>query len=244
MSIFESVRVALSALGANKLRTILTMLGMIIGVCAVVSLMSIGQGAQAQVTNQIRGMGTNLLFIRPGSTQTSGVRSAQGSAATLTLDDADAIAREIPLVAATAPEQSNGGQLIANGVNTNTRVVGTTPDYPDVRNYKVASGEFIGYQHVEGRSTVVVLGANVAKTLFGEDDPTGLSVRMSFNNRAASTFRVVGLMEPKGGTNQGNQDDQVFVPITTMQARLMASRNSRGAANVGVVNVQVADDRQ
>src|SRR5688572_10707877 len=244
MTIFESVRVAMSALNANKLRTVLTMLGMIIGVCAVISLMSIGQGAQAQVTNQIRGMGTNLLFVRPGSTQTSGVRSAQGSAATLTTDDADAIAREIPLVAATAPEQSNGGQLIANGINTNTRVVGTTPDYPEVRNYKIASGEFINRQHIEGRSRVVVLGANVAKTLFGDDDATDQSVRMSFNNRAASTFRVVGVMEAKGGTNQGNQDDQVFVPISTMQARLMASRNSRGAVNVSVVNVQVGDDKR
>src|SRR3954451_8776686 len=182
MSIFESVRVALGALGANKLRTVLTMLGMIIGVCAVVSLMSIGQGAQAQVTSQIRGMGTNLLFVRPGSTQTSGVRSAQGSASTLTADDGDAIAREIPEVVGTAPEQNSFGQMIANGVNTNTRVVGTTPEYSDVRNFKVASGEFISRQHMEARSTVVVLGANVAKTLFGEDDPVGYTVLMSFNN--------------------------------------------------------------
>src|SRR4051795_9517920 len=136
------------------------MLGMIIGVGAVVSLMSIGQGAQAQVTNQIRGMGTNLLFIRPGSTQTSGVRTAQGSAATLTADDSDAIAREIPEVVATAPEQNGGGQLIANGINTNTRVVGTTPEYADVRNFKVASGEFISPEDIAGRARVVVLGAN------------------------------------------------------------------------------------
>src|SRR4051812_22708961 len=156
MSIFESVRVALGALGANKLRTILTMLGMIIGVCAVVSLMSIGQGAQAQVTNQIRGMGTNLLFIRPGSTQTSGVRSAQGSASSLSVEDSDAIAREIDVVVGTAPEQSGGGQIIANGVNTNTRVIGTTPEYTDVRNFKIASGDFISRLDMEGRARVVV----------------------------------------------------------------------------------------
>ena len=243
MGILESVRVALGALNANKLRTVLTMLGMIIGVCAVISLMSIGQGAQAQVTSQIRGMGTNLLFVRPGSTQSTGVRSAAGSAATLTVDDADAIVREIGLVAATAPEQANGGQVIANGVNTNTRVIGTTPEYPEVRNFKVASGEFITRQNMEGRSTVVVLGANVAKTLFGEDDPVGQSIRMSFNNRASSTFRVIGLMEAKGGSTMGNQDDQVFVPITTMQTRLMASRNARGAVNVNVINVQVGDEK-
>jgi putative ABC transport system permease protein len=244
MSIFQSVRVALGALNANKLRTVLTMLGMIIGVCAVISLMSIGQGAQAQVTNQIRGMGTNLLFIRPGSTQTSGVRTAQGSAATLTIDDGEAIVREIPLVVATAPEQNGGGQLIANGVNINTRVVGTTPEYTDVRNFKVASGEFISRQDIEGKARVVVLGANVSRSLFGEDDPVGQSVRMSFNNRAATTFQIIGLMEAKGGTSMGNQDDQVFVPITTMQARLLAARNVRGAANVGVINVQVGDEKQ
>jgi putative ABC transport system permease protein len=243
MGILESVRVALGALNANKLRTVLTMLGMIIGVCAVISLMSIGQGAQAQVTSQIRGMGTNLLFVRPGASQSTGVRQAQGSAATLTIDDADAITREIPQVTATAPEQSNGGQLIANGINTNTRVIGTTPDYPEVRNFKVASGEFITRQHIDGRSTVVVLGANVANTLFGAEDPVGQSVRMSFNNRASSTFRVIGLMESKGGTSMGNQDDQVFVPVSTMQARLMASRNARGAVNVSVINVQVGDEK-
>src|SRR5690606_7171823 len=131
-----------------------------------------------------------------------------------------------------------------NGVNTNSRVIGTTPDYPAVRNFNVASGEFISQQHMAGRSTVIVLGANVSKTLFGEDDPVGQSVRMSFNNRAASTFRVIGLMEAKGGTNMGNQDDQVFVPISTMQARLMATRNARGAVNVNVVNVQVGDEKQ
>jgi putative ABC transport system permease protein len=244
MSIFESVRVALGALGANKLRTVLTMLGMIIGVCAVVSLMSIGQGAQAQVTSQIRGMGTNLLFIRPGSTQSSGVRSAQGAAATLTLDDSEAIAREIPQVVGTAPEQNGGGQLIANGINTNTRVVGTTPDYAAVRNFKVASGDFISPEDMAGRARVVVLGANVAQTLFPDDDPTGLMVRMSFNNRASTQFRILGVMEAKGGTGLGNQDDQVFVPITTMQARLLASRNARGATNVSVVNVQVNDEKQ
>jgi putative ABC transport system permease protein len=145
---------------------------------------------------------------------------------------------------ATAPEQNGGGQLIANGINTNTRVVGTTPEYADVRNFKVASGEFLGQEHLEGRARVVVLGANVAKTLFPDDDPTGLSVRMSFNNRAATAFRILGVMEAKGGTNMGNQDDQVFVPITTMQARLLASRNARGATNVSVVNVQVGDEKQ
>jgi putative ABC transport system permease protein len=244
VSLFESVRVALGALGANKLRTFLTMLGMIIGVCAVVSLMSIGQGAQAQVTSQIRGMGTNLIFIRPGSTQQSGARSAQGSAASLTLDDAQAIPDMVPLIVGTAPEQGSFGQILANGVNTNSRVTGTTPDYPDVRNFKPASGEFFTRQQMESRATVVVLGANVAQSLFAGDDPVGQSVRLSFNNRAASTFRVIGVMEAKGGSALGNQDDQVYVPLTTMQTRLMAQRNARGAQSVSVINAQVADEKQ
>jgi putative ABC transport system permease protein len=235
----------MGALNANKLRTFLTMLGMIIGVCAVVSLMSIGQGAQAQVTSQIRGMGTNLIFIRPGSTQSSGVRSAQGSAVSLTADDAYALPQLVPLIVATAPEQGSFGQILANGANTNSRVTGTTPDYPDVRNFKPASGDFFGPREMESRSTVVVLGANVARTLFGEDnDPVGQSVRLSFNNRAASTFRVIGVMEAKGGTALGNQDDQVYVPLTTMQARLLAQRNARGAQNVSVINAEVADEKR
>jgi putative ABC transport system permease protein len=209
-----------------------------------VALMSIGQGAQAQVTQQIRGMGTNLIFIRPGSTQQSGVRSAQGSAASLTLDDAEALPDLVPLIVGTAPEQGSSGQILANGVNTNSRVTGTTPDYPEVRNFKPASGEFISRQHMEGRSTVIVLGANVAKTLFGEDDPVGQSVRLSFNNRAASNFRVIGVMEAKGGSSLGNQDDQVYVPLTTMQTRLMAQRNARGAQSVSVINAQVADEKR
>ncbi|MCC6175544.1 MAG: ABC transporter permease [Chloroflexi bacterium] len=242
MSLFESVRVALGALGANKLRTVLTMLGMIIGVCAVVALMSIGQGAQAQVTSQIKNLGTNLLFVRPGSTQQGGVRSAQGSAATLTLDDAEALPRLVPEIVAVAPEQSGFGQVLANGQNTNTRVTGTTPEYEAVRNHHVSKGDFISRQNLDSRSTVVVLGANIATTLFSVDDPVDQTVRISFNNRPASNFRVIGVMEAKGGTNFGNMDDQIFVPITTMQARLISARNTRGGMNVSVLNVQIADE--
>ncbi|HYU20781.1 MAG TPA: ABC transporter permease [Chloroflexota bacterium] len=242
MSILESVRVALGALGANKLRTCLTMLGIIIGVGAVIAMMSIGQGAQQQVTTQIKSLGTNLLFVRPGSTQQAGVRSAQGSAVTLTLEDAEALPQRVPSVVATAPEQTGFGQLLANGQNASTRVTGTTPSYESVRNANVANGEFISRTQLEGNASVVVLGSNVAANLFGDDDPIGQTVRVSFNNRVPSNYRVIGVMEPKGGTGFGNQDDQVFVPITTMQARLVTQRNARGGANVSVINVQVAEE--
>ncbi|MFN8523604.1 MAG: ABC transporter permease [Chloroflexota bacterium] len=243
MSLIQCVQIALSALGANKLRTFLTMLGIIIGVCAVISLMSIGQGAQAQVRNQIQSLGSNLLFVRPGSTQQSGVRGAQGSAVSLTLDDAEAVATRVSTVTDVAPEQNGGAQILARGTNVQTRVTGTTPSYEGVRNHRVAVGEFISRQHLDGRSTVLVLGANVARTLFAEEDPVGQSVRVSVNNRVAFNFRVIGVMESKGGTGFGNVDDQVFVPITTMQARMSNQRNARGGANVSVINVQVADEK-
>src|SRR4051812_32532314 len=165
MTIVETVRTALRALAANKMRALLTMLGMIIGVAAVISLMSVGRGAQAAVTERIQGLGTNLLFIRPGSTQQGGVRLGQGTAPTLTLEDAEAISERVPTVSGVAPEIGAPAQLVASGQNWSTRVVGTTEDYPDVRNFRVASGDFVSQQNVEGRARVVVLGAGVADSL-------------------------------------------------------------------------------
>jgi len=237
----SAVRVALRALGANKLRTTLTMLGIIIGVAAVIALMSIGRGAQAQVTSQIQGLGTNLLFVRPGSTEQGGVRSAAGNAATLTLEDADAIAT-LPNVVATAPEVGTLVQILTNGQNSNTRATGVTEDYASVRNTNIAQGEWINRQYVDGRSLVVVLGDSVAKELFPDSDPIGQTVRMSVGSRTGTNFRVIGVTEPKGGSGFGNQDDQVYVPITTVMARLFAQRTARGAPNVSTVNVQVASE--
>jgi putative ABC transport system permease protein len=235
------IRVALRALGANKLRTTLTMLGIIIGVAAVIALMSIGRGAQAQVTAQIKSLGTNLLFVRPGSTQNQGVRTAAGQAATLTMDDSDAIA-SLPNVVATAPEIGTVVQILANGQNSSTRVTGATEDYAVVRNTNMAEGEWISRQQVDGRSLVVVLGDSVAKQIFPDSDPVGQTVRMSSGGRTGTNFRVIGVAEAKGGSGFGNQDDQVYVPISTVMARLFAQRNSRGAPNVITVNVQVVSE--
>ncbi len=244
MSAAQSLRIALSALGANKLRTALTMLGIIIGVSAVISLMSIGRGAQATVTSSIQSMGTNLLFIRPNFTQQGGVRTGQGSAPTLTVGDADALLMpgRAPAVALVAPEVQNFGQIIYTNQNYNSRILGVTPEYSDVRNAKVASGEFLQPVHVEGRSTVVVLGATVAQNLFSGADPVGQTVKISAGGRTGVNFRVIGVLEAKGGTGFANQDDQVMVPITTFQSRLFAQRTTRGAQNVSTINVQVADE--
>jgi putative ABC transport system permease protein len=236
-----SVRVALRALGANKLRTTLTMLGIIIGVSAVIALMSIGRGAQAQVSAQIQSLGTNLLFIRPGAVKDQGVRSSASNAATLTLDDSDAIAT-LPNVVAAAPELGTGAQMLANGQNVNSRVTGVTDNYAAVRNANVAVGDWISKTQVDGRSSVVVLGDSVAKQLFPDSDPVGQNVRMSVGGRTGTNFRVIGVTEMKGGSGLGNTDDQVYVPITTVMARLFAQRTSRGAPNVSTVNVQVASE--
>jgi putative ABC transport system permease protein len=243
VNLLESVRIALRALGANKLRATLTMLGIVIGVGAVVGLMSIGRGAQASITSSIQSQGTNLIFVRPGATQQGGVRTGQGNAPTLTFEDSEALAElgRAPAVAAVAPELNQGAQLIVSGQNYNTRILGTTPDYEDVRNFHVASGEFISRQHVDARSSVIVLGATVADTLFGDLDPVGQSVKLSIGGRTGVNFRVVGVMERKGGTGFGNQDDLAVVPISTMERRLSTQRTARGARNVNTINVQAID---
>ena len=241
MNLLESVRVALRALGANKLRALLTMLGIIIGVAAVISLMSVGRGVQAGVTDRIQGLGTNLLFVRPGAAREAGVRQTQGTVQTLTLEDADAIAERVPSVVAVAPEIGGIGQLVASGQNWSSRITGTTEDYADVRNFRVANGDFIGRQQMESRARVVVLGSSVAENLFGGLDPVGETVRISLSGRAGVDFRVIGVMETKGGTGFGNQDDQVFVPLSTYHTRLTRARTVRGSYTVSTINVQVAD---
>jgi putative ABC transport system permease protein len=240
MNLTESIRIALTSLTANKLRAALTMLGVIIGVAAVIALMGVGRGAQAAIDSRINSMGTNLLFVSPGSTNEGGVQTAQGSAQTLTYEDALALVdpQNAPAVAAVAPEMDSFGQVVFMGNNVNTRILGVTPDYSAVRNYQVAEGDFITQANVQARSSVAILGANVASSLFGDTDPVGQSVRI--NN---ISFRVVGVLTAKGGGGFGNQDDQVLVPITTAMARLQ--RNRSGAGNtINQISVQVVSAGQ
>ncbi len=244
MNLTESFRVALGSLVANKLRAALTMLGIVIGVAAVIALVSIGRGAQAQITNQIQGMGSNLLFITPGAVREAGVRQAAGTAPTLTYDDAVAIREsyDIPEIVAVAPESQTMVQARSGGNNVNTRVVGVTPEYETVRNFRPAVGEFISYQHIESNSTVAVIGSNVAASLFPDQDPVDQQVSFGMGNRTIR-FRVIGVLESKGSQAMGNQDDQVLIPITTLQRRLNVQRNARGVPNVSSVNVQLVDDK-
>jgi putative ABC transport system permease protein len=219
------VATALSSLGSNKLRASLTLLGIVIGVSAVISLMSVGRGAQEAITSSIESLGTNLLFVRPGATTQGGIAGAQGSAATLTLEDAEALVDPIfaPSVLAVAPELRTGGQVVAGRENASTQIVGVTPEYETVRNFPVESGQVISDIHVENRSLVAVLGSQVADKLFDLRDPVGQFVRI--NGRQ---FTVIGVLESQGSGLQGLLDDQILVPITTVYYRLASERTAQG----------------
>lgn len=242
MNIIESFLIAMDSLAANKLRAVLTMLGIIIGVAAVITMLGIGRGAQASIEAQIQANGTNLLFVRPGAQRQGGVAQAAGSAQTLTYEDARAIAEEgaAPSVELVAPEFAAGGQVVYQSANINSRITGVTPEYLDVRNMSMASGEFINANHVQGRATVAVLGATAATNLFSTDDPIGKAIRI--NN---STYNVIGVLTAKGGTGFGSQDDQIFIPLTTVYSRLFGGGNRfRGSSQVSVINVKVVDAAQ
>ncbi len=235
MNIIESMRIALRSIASNKMRSGLTMLGIIIGVMAVIAMLSIGRGAQTAITNQINSIGTNLLFIRPGATQQGGVRSAEGSAATLTMEDGQALVGQ-PDIVSVAPEVDSFGQLAYLGNNSNGRILGVTPEYLDTMNVSVADGDFLTAANVTARSAVAVLGAQIAQQLYDTAEPVGQSVRIN-----GQTFRVIGVMEAKGGTGALNADTQVYVPITTAMSRLSRGGQFRGGNSVSVVNVKITD---
>ena len=237
MNLKTTLVIALSSLGSNKLRAGLTLLGVVIGVAAVISLMAIGRGVQQTITQRIQSLGTNLLFVRPGVTTQGGISGAQGTASTLTLEDAYALKDPVftPSVVEVAPEISTTGQVVAGRNNTNTRIYGVTPEYQEARNFALSSGRFILPGHLLDHSQVAVLGSEVAEVLFGFRDPVGQVVRI--NSRQ---FDVIGVLESKGGGNRFfSLDDQVLVPITTAYYRLASQRTARGGINVQTVNVQL-----
>ncbi len=248
MSIIDTIRIAFAALTANKLRSSLTMLGIIIGVSAVITLMAVGQGSQKGVTERIQGLGSNLIFIRPGQSQASNVQAAVYGGQALTLVDTDAYAindpERFPYVEGVAPQVDFEARLIAGGENTTTTVIGTTPDYPYVRDFYLAKGQFISDDDITRKGLVAVLGHGVAQTLFGDSEPIGKSVRLAVGPPSMSitfNFRVIGVMEPKGATATGDEDDLMFIPLPTMQARIPFLRNPQGLSNVFQISVKVSD---
>jgi putative ABC transport system permease protein len=244
LSPFDALRVAFRAILSNGLRSSLTTLGMVIGVGAVIVLIAVGQGAQKGVQDQIRGLGQDLIFVKPGAVPATGTgagaRGGQGSAITLTYDDAEAIAAaEIPGVAGVAPQITAPAQVIVGSINQGVPIIGTTPEYPTVRSSKVAEGEFISSSDVERKALVAVLGSEIAMTLFPEGNAVGETVRVSFaQGRINFNFRVAGVMAPKGGSAGGTADNYVFVPVATLQSRIAFVRNPTGAINVDQINIQ------
>ena len=232
----ETARIALKSLVANKLRSLLTALGIIIGVAAVVALMAIGQGSQASITSTITANGANLLTVRSGSSNAGGIGGGVGSSQTLTTDDAAALAdtSNVPDASLVSPEYNGNGQLVAGSLNTNARIVGATATYAAVHNATVANGEFITEENQTSRASVVVLGANVATTLFPDGDAVGQSIRIN-----GLKFTVVGVLTSKGGSGFGSTDDGVIVPLSTAQYTLFGGRAlSGGAALVSSIAVQ------
>jgi len=250
MSLINTVRTAFIALVANTLRSSLTMLGIIIGVSAVITLMAVGQGAQAGVTERIRGLGSNLLFIRPGQVETSNAAQAVAQSQALTLVDADAYALNdpdrFPYIEGVAAQVTFDAQVIAGAQNTRTMITGTTAEYQFVRDFYVAEGQFITQDDVTRKGLVAVLGSRAAKDLFGDSNPIGKTIRLAVGpgGMISFTFRVTGVMEPRGATATGDEDDLVFIPLPTMQARIPFLRNPQGLSNVMQISVKVSDSSQ
>jgi putative ABC transport system permease protein len=232
MSVLELVRLALARLAAQRLRAALTMLGIIIGVASVIALVAVGQGATGGITDRLQGLGTNLLTVNPGATQTGATRGASGSATNLTVGDADAI-RTLAGVAAVAPASQTQGLAVAGSLNTTTTIVGTTPDFLTVRAYEMWVGSFLNPAADDRALRVAVVGSDTADTL-------GLSAS-SVNTQitiGGLPFTVVGILQPKGSTGPFSQDDQIIIPLPTLQKYFVSGDSVR---SIGV-SVASADE--
>jgi len=236
MNFMALLRIALRALAVNKLRSALTMLGIVIGVGAVIVMIAVGSGAQARVEEQIRALGSNLLLVMPGSTTAGGVRMGFGSGSTLTEDDVVAINREIPEALA-APALRGSAQVIWGNSNWSTQVFGVTPEYLDVRQWALASGRTFEAGEMAGAAKVCLIGATVAKQLFGTADPLDQSIRIK-----RIPFTVIGVLDVKGQSMMGtDQDDLILVPIKTARSRVLGTASAARNRTVGTIWVKAAD---
>jgi putative ABC transport system permease protein len=231
--ILGSIRIALRALRVNRMRSALTMLGIIIGVAAVIAMVGVGAGATARIQQQIQSIGSNLIMVMPGSISTNGVRLGSGAMASLTQDDAKAIAAECPSVALAAPTVRGGVQVVYGNNNWATNAQGVTPDYMTIRDYTMLSGQFFTTQDVDAAAKVAVLGETVAENLFGDSDPTGQVVIIK-----NVPFTVAGVLTPKGQSPTGqDQDDVILLPISTAMQKVLGA-NRANAQAVGSLTVQ------
>lgn len=224
------------SMGANRLRTFLTMLGMMIGVGAVILILAIGKGAQFLVDQSIASMGSNLFIVLSGSSTSGGIRMGLGATPTLTIGDAQAIA-ELPGITAVAPNAPGTAQLVYGSNNWSTQVIGTTPSYLDVRDWKLSAGYPFSDSDVRSATRVALLGQTVVKNLFGDEDPVGKTIRIK-----KSPYLVVGVLTMKGQSLDGrDQDDSVLIPVTTAQRKLFGSQ-FQGTVRLIMVQATSAQD--
>jgi putative ABC transport system permease protein len=228
------LKVAFTALGRNKMRSLLTALGIIIGVACVVATIGIGEGARIQAEDQLRSLGTNFLMIFPGSVTSSGARGGAGSSSKLSYDDVDAIRRDVSTVAYLSASNRAIAQVIYGNQNWSTTVNGAEVDWPLIRNWNIAQGQFFTDQDVRAAAKVCVLGQTVVDNLFGSEDPIGKTIRIK-----NLPFRVVGVLETKGGSTMGqDQDDTVVAPYETVRKKIL------GTTSVGTILASAASNAQ
>jgi len=227
INIPSTIKIALRALKVNKMRSALTMLGIIIGVGAVITMLAVGRGASQKISEQIASIGSNLIMILPGATTAGGLRMGAGTQPTLSMADAEAIKKECPAVSDVAPDLSGGAPIVYGNQNWSTVVRGTTPGILNVRDWSLASGRSFTEQDVKGASKVCLLGQTVVESLFRDMDPVGKILRIK-----KLPFTVIGVITKKGQSPQGqDQDDIIYVPVTTAQKKLF------GTAFPGMVRI-------
>ncbi len=235
MFLLQSIRIALRALRVNKLRSGLTMLGIVIGVGAVIAMVAIGSGASRRITEQIASIGSNLLMVLPGSTTSGGMRMGFGSTMTLTEDDARAIATEIPGVLTASGSMRGAAQIVFGNQNWSTAIQGTMADYLEIRDWDLDSGRFFTQEDVDGATKVAVLGQTVKDNLFGDGEAIGQVIRIK-----KVPFTVIGILTRKGQTSWGqDQDDTVIIPLSTAKKRVLGVSQAN-ARFVGVIQIKAA----
>jgi putative ABC transport system permease protein len=235
LDLTESIRMAVKTLTANKLRSSLTMLGIVIGNASVIAMVGIGEGAQTYINEQLQTLGPNVLFVLPGNRETREGGGLQVPR-TLVVDDARAIAEQVPAVAAVAPEFNDRNLVVYRNRSANVSVVGTSESFLQVRSFEMAQGRFISDQDLDSRRLVTVLGASLAERLFDEASPVGRSVRIK-----GVRFEIVGVMARKGSNLGLNYDDAAMVPITTQSSRLVGQRRSPYGIEVSYISVSALD---
>ena len=233
MTLLQSVRIALGALRVNKLRSALTMLGIIIGVGAVIAMVAVGAGAQARVAEQIQSLGSNLIIVLPGSVSAGGLRLGHGTLPRITEDDARAIALEIPAVQVAAPSRRANAQVVFGNLNWSTGVQGITPGYLEARDWVVSAGRPLGLEDLEGTAKVALVGQTTAQNLFGDGDPLEQVIRIK-----KVPFIVVGVLDRKGQSSWGqDQDDVILIPLTT--EKKIQGVNQASPRAVGTISIKI-----